>query len=328
MDIHNKWDQLFINVGKTVNWDDTKYFLAVARAGQMLGAANRLNVSQAKLSRRITSLEQALDCRLFDRSTGGCVLTTNGTMLLETALRIEAEFASATTSIKSPGSTVSGTVRIGAPDGFGVAFLSRHLHHLTATHPDLKVQLVPIPRSFSLSQREADIAVMIGRPEKGRLLSRKLVDYSLGLYASKDYLAGVPHPASVDELADHRLVGYVEDLIFAPALHYTTEYARDWRSDIEISSALGQFEAVKSGTGIGVLHDFMALGEETLVRLFPHKSICRSYHTVWHESMKNTRRVRVVADFLQTIVHSHSALFRPDLSDLSGHPHNATREVL
>ena len=297
-----------------MNWDDTKYFLAVARAGQMLGAATRLSVSQAKLSRRITSLEQALDCRLFDRSTGGCVLTPNGTMLLETALRIEAEFASATTLIKSPLSTVSGTVRIGAPDGFGVAFLSRHLHHLTAAHPDLKVQLVPIPRSFSLSQREADIAVMIGRPEKGRLLSRKLVEYSLGLYASKAYLASASQIASLDDLSDHRLVGYVEDLIFAPALHYTAEYARDWRSDIEISSALGQFEAVKSGAGIGVLHDFMALGEDRLVRLFPHKSIYRSYHTVWHESMKNTRRVTVVAEFLHAIAQANSAMFQPAFS--------------
>lgn len=65
-----------------MNWDDTKYFLAVARAGQMLGAARRLNVSQAKLSRRITFLEEALECRLFDRSTGGCVLTPNGAKLL------------------------------------------------------------------------------------------------------------------------------------------------------------------------------------------------------------------------------------------------------
>lgn len=296
---------------KPVNWDDAKYFLAVARAGQMLGAAARLHVSQATLSRRITSLEQALDCKLFDRSTGGCVLTKNGTMLLEAAERIEAEFSNAATLVKSPQSTVSGTVRIGAPDGFGVAFLSKHLHHLTAAHPDLRVQLVPVSRSFSLSQREADIAVMVGRPEKGRLRSRKLVDYSLGLYAAKTYLQDRPPPASVSDLAAHRLVGYVEDLIFASALHYTAEYARDWQSEIQISSALGQLEAVKSGAGIGVLHDFMASSDPALVRLFPQNTLERSYYTVWHESMKNTRRVAVVTDFLADIAKANSAMFRP-----------------
>ena len=303
-----------------MNWDDAKYFLAVARAGQMLGAANRLNVSQAKLSRRITSLEQALDCKLFDRSTGGCVLTRNGTMLLETAERIEAEFSNAATQIRNPQSTVSGTVRIGAPDGFGVSFLSRHLHHLIAVHPDLDIQLVPTPRNFSLSQREADIAVMIGRPEKGRLRARKLVDYSLGLYASKTYFEDMPRPASEDQLSAHRLVGYVEDLIFASALHYTTEFSRDWQSKIQISSALGQFEAVKSGAGIGVLHDFMASSDDALVRLFPENSIHRSYYTVWHESMKNTRRVAAVTEFLNQITKANSAMFRPDFTDAYSNP--------
>jgi len=298
-----------------MNWDDTKYFLAVARAGQMLGAANRLCVSQAKLSRRITSLEQALDCKLFDRNTGGCTLTKNGIMLLETAERIEAEFSNAASSIRSPQSTVSGTVRIGAPDGFGVAFLSRHLHKLTAVHPNLNVQLVPTPRSFSLSQREADMAVMIGRPEKGRLRACKLIDYSLGLYASETYLKKMPHPTSLSDLSRHRLVGYVDDQIFSSALHYTSEYVRDWQSEIQISSALGQLNAVGSGAGIGVLHDFMASSDDTLVRLFPQKSIHRSYYTVWHESMKNTRRVAVVTDFLNDLTQANRAMFRPDIAD-------------
>lgn len=298
-----------------MNWDDAKYFLAVARAGQMLGAATRMGVSQATLSRRITSLEQSLDCRLFDRSTGGCVLTKNGTMLLEVAERIEAEFINVPTLVRGSRSDVSGTVRIGAPDGFGVAFLSKHLHYLTAENPELDVQLVPIPRSFSLSQREADIAVMVGRPEKGRLHSRKLVDYSLGLYACKNYLDDHGTPATLADISSHDLVGYVEDLIFASALNYTSEYLRNWHSKIEISSALGQFEAVKSGAGIGVLHDFMALSDPTMVRLFPNNSVQRSYYTVWHESMKNTRRIAAVTQFLNRITQANKSLFHPVFKD-------------
>lgn len=294
-----------------MNWDDTKYFLAVARAGQMLGAARRLNVSQAKLSRRITSLEEALGCRLFDRSTGGCVLTRNGAKLLEAAERIEAEFASASSLIRNPDGHISGTVRIGAPDGFGVAFLSRHLHRLKVAYPDMDLQLVPVPRSFSLSQREADVAVMIGRPEKGRLRSRKLVDYSLGLYASKGYLAEKGTPEATKNLSGHRLIGYVDDLIFSPALHFTDEYLSDWKSEIGISSSLGQFEAVKFGAGIAILHDFMAADDPDLVRLFPERSVHLSYYTVWHESMKNTQRVAAVVQFLTKIAQENRSLFRP-----------------
>lgn len=292
-----------------MNWDDVKYFLAVARAGQMLSASARLNVSQAKLSRRITSLETSMDCKLFERSTGGCELTADGVALLEVATRIENEFVQVQSVIRQPEGSVSGTVRIGAPDGFGVSFLSPHLHKLKEQYPDLTVQLVPVPRSFSLSQREADIAVMVGRPATGRLRVRKLTDYSLGLYASKSYLARYGKPTSPVDLQAHRLVGYVEDLIFTPELNYTSEILRGWRSDIEISSVLGQFEAVRAGAGIGVLHDFMAVPDKELVSLLPEISVQRSYWTVFHESMKNTKRVTAVAQFLDHLVSHNKSIF-------------------
>jgi len=82
-----------------------------------------------------------------------------------------------------------------------------------------------------------------------------------------------------------------------------------WESSIEISSALGQFEAVKAGAGIGVLHDFMAMQNDGLVNLFPEVSLSRSYWTVWHESMKNTRRISVVAQFLDNLVRMERGYF-------------------
>ncbi len=80
---------------------------------------------------------------------------------------------------------IAGTVRVGAPDGFGVSFLAPRMGRLIERHPELKIQLVPVPRSFSLSRREADIAITLERPEQGRLVSSKLTDYTLGLYASR-----------------------------------------------------------------------------------------------------------------------------------------------
>ncbi|MEO0763601.1 MAG: LysR family transcriptional regulator, partial [Pseudomonadota bacterium] len=190
-----------------MDWDDARYFLAVAREGQMLGAAQRLGVSQALISRRIASLEAVVGTRLLDRSTRGCVLTEDGRTLMAMAERVEAEMLGGLARLGRAGEAVSGTVRIGAPDGFGSAFLAPRLGRITAAHPALRIQLVPMPRSFSLSQREADIAVMVGRPEKGRLRVRRLTEYSLGLYASEAYLAAHGTPARPADLADHVLVG-------------------------------------------------------------------------------------------------------------------------
>ena len=295
-----------------MDWDDARYFLAVARDGQMLGAARRLGVSQALLSRRIGSLEQATGARLLDRTTRGCTLTVDGQTMFEAAERIEAELLGSLARLQRQEGKAAGTIRIGAPDGFGGAFLAPRLKRFTAAHPDLHIQLVPVPRSFSLSQREADVAVMVGRPEKGRLRVRRLTDYTLGLYATESYLDEAGWPETLADLKDHTLVGYVEDLIYTPELNYAPDFLRGWRSMIEVSTAIGQFETVRSGAGIGILHDFMAAGQPALVRLFPERTVARTYWTVWHENMRVARRVQAAVELLDQLVREERHLFRAE----------------
>lgn len=291
-----------------ISWDDARYFLAVVREEQMLGAARRLGVSQAKLSRRVGALETSLGRQLLERTTRGCFMTEDGRTVYAAAERVEAEFISALNKIGDR-DLLQGTVRIGAPDGFGGAFFAAHLGELCALYPRLNIQLVPMPRSFSLSEREADLAVMVGRPERGRLRCRLLTDYTLGLYASQSYLERVKPPQSLDELKEHRLVGYVEDMIYTPELNYASEVTTKWQSTVEIATAAGQLEAVVSGAGIGILHDFMAVSRSELVALFPKVRITRSYWTVWHENLKNTPRVQAVVKFLDTLARTKQSLF-------------------
>ena len=292
-----------------MNWDDARLFLAVARTGQILAASRRLGVNHATLSRRVSALEEALKTRLLIRRTNGCDLTAEGEAFLRAAERMETEMLAVQASIGRIDTAVAGTVRVGAPDGFGVSFLAPRLGKLTARHPELKIQLVPVPRSFSLSQREADIAITIERPEQGRLMFSKLTDYSLGLYASADYLAEYGTPDDVEALKRHRRIGYVEDLIFSPSLNYTGEIMRDWDAAFEISSATGQTEAVRSGAGVGILHDYIARQYPELVRLLPETSIRRAYWTTWHESARDLTRVRTVAEFVQELVRQEHAIF-------------------
>ncbi len=294
-----------------INWDDIRVFLAVARSGQILGASRRLGLNHATTSRRITALEHALDTQLFVRRTNGCGLTGEGEAFMAHAERMEAEMLSAQASLGRTDSAISGTVRIGAPDGFGVWFLSSRLGALTARHPDLRLQLVPVPRSFSLPQREADIAITVESPAEGRLVARKLVDYSLSLYASRAYLAAHGAPESAEALRQHRLVSYVEDLIFSPSLQFTREILRNWSAQFEISSAIGQMEAVRAGAGIAVLHDYIAMQYPELVRILPSCRIERSYFMVFHESTRDLARLRTVADFITTAVQAERTVFNP-----------------
>ncbi|NUS70567.1 MAG: LysR family transcriptional regulator [Ensifer adhaerens] len=292
-----------------MNWDDVRMFLAVARTGQILAASKRLGVNHATLSRRVTALEEAMKTRLLVRRPNGCELTAEGEIFLAAAERMETEMLAAQSQIGRIDTAIAGTVRIGAPDGFGVSFLAPRLGRLTARYPELKLQLVPVPRSFSLSQREADIAITIERPEQGRLVSSKLTDYTLGLYASLDYLEKHGTPQTIDDLREHRRIGYVEDLIFTPSLNFSAEIMRSWDASFEISSATGQTEAVRSSAGIGILHNYIARHAPELKRILPETTIRRAYWTTYHESARDLVRVRTVVAFLQELVTAQHQIF-------------------
>ena len=295
--------------GGFMNWDDVRIFLAVARAGQILGAAKRLGLNHATVSRRLAALEEALRTKLFRRHTTGSELTAAGERFLSVAERMEADMISARADLAGEGDEVSGIVRIGAPDGFGVAFLAPRLGSLTEAHRGLTIQLVPVPRSFSLSRREADIAITVERPTEGRLVAAKLVDYTLGLYASRAYVEAHGLPAGAAGLAAHRLVGYVPDLVISPSLDYAAEFSPAWDAGFSISSALGQVEAVRAGAGIGILHAFMAGRDTGLVPVLPAHTLTRSYWTVVHEDLRAISRVALVAEFLSEIVSRDRAIF-------------------
>lgn len=281
-----------------MNWDDCRVFLSVARNGRMLTAARSLGSTQATVSRRIKALEESLDTILLVRRAHGCDLTDEGRLLYEKLERAELEFLGAQELLSNERYGISGNVRIGAPDGFGTAFLAPRLPYLSVKHPRLSIQLVPMPRTFSLSQREADIAICVGRPTDGALVVRKLMDYSLSLYATPSYLERSPLIESKADLSNHTLVSYVDDLIPTPSLDYVSEFTSAWANRIEVASALGQQEIVRASGGVGILHDYLVKPEMGLKKILPEVSIDRSYWIVVHENQRHSRRVRTVSDFI------------------------------
>jgi DNA-binding transcriptional LysR family regulator len=282
-----------------LDWDNARIFLAVARTGQMLGAARKLGLDHATVSRRIANLEAGLGVKLIERRTNGCVLTATGETFLGAAERIETEMLRAQAALTGADVAVSGNVRVGAPDGFGTFVLARHFGALMDEHPGLNVQLVPLPRAFSLAKREADIAVTIDRPVEGRLTVKKLTDYSLSLYSSRDYLARNPDLANSPD--GHRVVAYVPDLLFSPALDYLGEFGLADNAKFECAGMIGQLEAVRAGAGIGVLHDYSARNFGDLVRILPERRVIRSYWIVTHDDVRDFARVRLVHDHIVAI---------------------------
>lgn len=281
-----------------MNWDHLQVFLAVARHGQMLEAGRRLGLNHATVARRLEALEGALGTVLFHRRPNGSALTEAGEHLVPVAERIEAEVLAATARMRAQEAEPSGTVRIGAPDGLGNLFLARELGLFASRYANLVVELVPLPRSFSLSRREADLAIGLDRPAHGRLILSKLSEYSLGLYAARDYLDRVGEPTCEADLAAHAAVIGVEDYAYASALDYAAFLQDRAQRVFRCAGVVGQLEAVRAGAGIGILHDFAAADCPDLVRVLPETAFERTYWLMSHPDSHEARRVAACRAFI------------------------------
>jgi DNA-binding transcriptional LysR family regulator len=292
-----------------MDWDRLRVFLAVARAGQILGAARRLGLNHATVARHLDALEAGLGTMLVERGPSGCTLTAAGERLAATAERMEAEALAAEAELAEGGGGISGSVRVGAPDGLGNYFLAPELARLASQHPGLVVELVPLPRTFSLSKREADVAIGLERPARGRLVATKLTDYTLGVYATRDYLEARGTPASKAELAGHVFVSGVDDFSYSAALDYAAAFEGTAAARFHCASVFGQVEAIRAGHGFGIVHDYVAARLPELVPVLPEITFRRSYWLVTHPDSSRSGRVATVTRTIVQRVREERRLF-------------------
>ena len=290
------------------NWDDLRYFLAVARTGTLSAAAKQLGTEHATVARHIQALEDGLNSRLFHKSYSGYGLTDAGERLLIGAEAIESAYVCATAAASSDGQTISGTVRIGAPDGFGNVFLAPRVRALTDRHPELEIEILASARLFSLLKREADIAIGHSSPEQMRLVSRRLTDFRMYVYASRAYLEAASAIVTRQDLKKHPFIGFIEE-VFA-AEDYSDAIGADIKPRIRSTSILAQLHATLSGSGLCMLPAFVASSYPMLVPVLSEQvSVTLSFHMHIHEDHRRATHVREVAAFIAAEVERNHSLF-------------------
>ena len=289
-----------------MDWDDLRVFLAVARTGQLSAAASLLKIDPTTVSRRLRRLETALQQRLFEQTREGQVLTEAGERL---ALRAEEMDRAAATIEPSAGvALVSGLLRISVSEGFGTWLIASHLRTFVEAHTELQVDLVANNGFLSPSRRETDVAILLARPRGGPLLSRKLADYALRLYASADYLERKGPITARADLSSHPLIGYIPDFIYAPELRYLDEIAPAAPLRIRSSSINAQYRLARAGAGIAVLPCFIGDADSHLVRVVPEVKIDRSFWLVTHQDTRRLARIEAFVVWLTALVTAQRAI--------------------
>lgn len=282
------------------DWDDMRVFLAVARARKIAPAARALGLDPTTLTRRIGRLEKALGARLFDLSMGERLLSEQGLAMLAHAERVESASLAAMEEATGKSRMLSGQVRLSVAEGFGTWVLAPGLADFHARHAGIRLDLISASGFLNPSKREADMALMLARPQRGRLSARRLGDYRLHLYAANAYLKQRGEPASAAALLHHTLIGYVPDFIFSPELDYLNEVHAGLEAHLRATSINMQYRMIAESAGIGILPDFIGRRDPKLRPMLTDAvQITRSFWLVIHEDLRKLPRIEAVAQWLQ-----------------------------
>jgi DNA-binding transcriptional LysR family regulator len=194
-----------------LNWDDLRFFLAVARTGNLSGAARVLADAQPTAGRRLTVLQSRLGSRLFQRTPDGQVLTASGRAVLRLAEQVETHALAVERVATGHDAGLSGVVRLTTTEWFARQVLAPMLPRFAEKHEDIVVEVLAGVRLYSLAQREADVALRLGSFPEREVLRRKLARMAFGLYAAPGYLAQHGAWGASGDHRGHRLVEMVDD---------------------------------------------------------------------------------------------------------------------
>ncbi|MBI1339026.1 LysR family transcriptional regulator [bacterium] len=282
-----------------LDWAKLQSFVAVAEHGSLSAAARATGASQPTLSRHIAMLEEEVGLRLFDRRSDGLSLTATGAEIFEKALAM-AQAANELELIATGRSEqVSGTVRITASQVMAAYSLPQILTALRIAEPQIAIELVASNETDNLLKREADIAVRMYRPLQNDVITRKVGDLTLGVFASRSYLERRGRPEITEDLLSHDVIGFDRsDEMVAGFKSAGVDVSRDFFA-LRTDAHFVHPELVRAGFGVGVIETGFAQSDPELVRLFPEAMI-RSL-PIWltaHAELRSSVRVRRAFDFL------------------------------
>lgn len=281
------------------DWSLVQAFLAVVETGSLSGAARQLSRSQPTLGRQIKSIEAQLGAELFRRQPRGFALTETGADLVAPAKAMQDAVRKISLSAAGQQARLEGTVRITA----SVATSAMHLPPLIAKirklEPQIAIELVPSDDTRNLLFREADIAVRMYRPTQLDLVTQHIGDIALGVFAAKSYLADRGTPLTLEDIADHDVVGYDTHMHIIDGMAMAGIHVDRDRFKVRCDDHIAYWELVRAGCGIGFAQTNIGRADPFVQELMTDVQIPPL--PIWltaHEAMRQTPRIRRIWDLL------------------------------
>lgn len=281
------------------DWDDYRFFLAVAEAGSLSAAAQSTGTSQPTIGRRVSDLEKRLDARLFDRGPSGYRLTELGQEVHARVKTIEKEARWIEHKVSYTDKAPEGRVVLTTTEAVGYFCLAPLLGEFYAEQPDIDIDLIVAYPAINLMEGEADIALRVGNPKQPQLVGRRLATVHFGLFASTSYLSQRPAPRKVEDLTYHNIIESARQMSDFPQSTWLRRHGERARVAFSCDNIMVQLSALEAGLGIVALPLYMLSGNKAVRRVLTHQvKLTQDLWMLTHKDLKKVPRVRAVLDFL------------------------------
>src|SRR5262245_54735306 len=287
-----------------LDWEDVRYFVALARHGTLSASARALRVNHATVARRIASLETLIGRALFDRRAGGYVPTAEGKAVLEQASAMD-EAAISILRRRDARTELNGLVRLAAGRVLAERFLIDRLRAFHERYPAIDLEVIGGSRVVSLAKREADVALRYGSPKDSELVARRIGTVTLGLYTSASYRE------KLDAGQSPAFIGFDQESEFIAEAKWLSSQFGDQRFSFRTNSQTTQAAAARAGYGVALLPRYIvATHEPDLLQVVLGGRLPE--RDVWllvRRDLKNVPRVRALTDYLVEVFQRERRLF-------------------
>lgn len=295
-----------------LDWDDLRFFLAVARHRTLALAARHLHVTQSTVSRRLAALQESMKVRLLQRTADGYVLTLAGESIRLHVERIEAEASMAERAVAGQDIRLEGLVRVASSQLLTSHLLAPSFAALHDHHRNILIVALPNLPGEPLATQDADIAVRLRPFEHPEVVTRNIGAVAFGFYSCLAYLARHGEPDLSRGCEGHQLITMLDDRDLSAQAAWLRGHAGQARVVLKADSYETQHWAAYCGGGLALLPRFRADVEPALHRLRTPAPIPPA--EIWlgvHRENRDVPRVRMVLDCIAGAVRSRALVLSP-----------------
>jgi DNA-binding transcriptional LysR family regulator len=305
------------------DWNDLRYFLAVARTGSTIGAAKVLGVNQSTIQRRLAVLEECIGGKLVERHPTGYRLSELGEELLPAAKGVEDAVAAFERQRASCDKGLTGSIRVTCPEGLVNTLMIPLVDAFRARYSQVRIDLIVTERFLDLSRGEADVAVRGGEPRDENLIGRKIAESPWAVYASRSYIERHGRPERAEDLDQHAIIDFGKGITNLHLGKWLRSVAPHAKIVAHSETVIGLLTAVQSGAGLAILPTLLGDPEKDLVRVIdPLPELMSQIYLLTHPDLLKTPRVRAFVDFVYAEIDAYRPLLRGETQQSPSPEHN------